>query len=79
MCGTAVVVAPIGNIVYNGKEIIPQHADGPLGAKLRGKLEDIMVRPNSSLISTEELSTHSPTKSTNISHFLHLSIDIMAD
>jgi branched-chain amino acid aminotransferase len=43
MCGTAVVVGPIGSVTYKDMEIIPQKPEGELSQELYKKLVDIQV------------------------------------
>lgn len=46
MCGTAVVIGPIGSITYKNNKIVPQKPNGELSIELYKKLQDIQVLPS---------------------------------
>ncbi len=43
MCGTAVVVGPIGSVTYKDHKIVPKKPDGELSVALYKRLQDIQV------------------------------------
>lgn len=69
ICGTAVVIRPVGSIMYKGEELRPQFPEGQLSVELYKKLQDIQVLFKATR-SSDESSTPSPTWLTNPHHTL---------
>ena len=59
MCGTAVVIGPIGSVTYKDTEIVPLKPQGELSLELHKKLVDIQVIGSCYRYSMEEFLIHS--------------------
>lgn len=60
MCGTAVVVGPIGSVTYKKTKIVPLKPEGELSLELYKKLQDIQVFSYVTYNSSEEWNTPTP-------------------